>query len=162
MTNFKTHKLPAPAKLFAGLGFALVAVASPVFSQPAFAADMKDGMKDAAHAQMESKTADFVRFNKTLKGQVEIVERDGQTVLRFSDSFRASNGPDLKVFLSPQGLDTVSGKTATNGAVKLGLLESTKGAQEYVLPAGVNLSQFGSVLIHCEQFSVLWGGATLS
>ena len=153
MTNFKT-----PAKLFAGLGFALVAVASPVFSQPAFAADMKD----AAHAQMESKTADFVRFNKTLKGQVEIVERDGQTVLRFSDSFRASNGPDLKVFLSPQGLDTVPGKTATNGAVKLGLLESTKGAQEYVVPAGVNLSQFGSVLIHCEQFSVLWGGATLS
>ena len=151
-----TNRLPA--KIAATLGIALVAVASPAFTQTAHAADMKD----AAHAQMASKTADFVRFNKKLKGQVEITERDGQTVLRFSDSFRASNGPDLKVFLSPQGLDTVSGKTATNGAVKLGLLESTKGAQEYVIPAGVNLSQFGSVLIHCEQFSVLWGGATLS
>ena len=43
----------------------------------------------------------------------------------------------------------------------LGALESTKGTQDYVLPEGVSLSDFDSVLVHCEQFSVLWGGGAL-
>ena len=103
----------------------------------------------------------FVQKNKSLKGSWQILEVNGQTVIRFEDDFKASRGPDLKVFLSPQGIDAVNGKTATDGAVLLGKLQNTRGHQDYIVPAGVNLSSFNSVLVHCEAFSVLWGGGAI-
>ena len=152
MANSKTT-----LALTAAATLALFALASPAFTSTALAADMTD----AAHSMTAEKTTSFVRFDKKLSGDVTVVERDGRTVFRFSESFRASRGPDLKIFLSPQSLDTVSGATAVDGAVRLGKLKSNTGVQEYVLPEGVKLSSFSSVLIHCEQFSVLWGGAEL-
>ena len=104
----------------------------------------------------------FVRKQKSISGDWSVVTVDGQTVIRFYDNFRARSGPDLKVFLSPQSVDQVSGKTATNGAVLLGKLKSTKGTQDYVVPEGVTITNFGSVLVHCEAYSVLWGGGALS
>ncbi len=104
---------------------------------------------------------DFVRKNKTLKGSYDVFERDGQTIIRFADNFKASNGPDLKVFLSPTSIDNASGRNATQGSVLLGFVKSNKGAQEYVVPADVNIANFNSVLIHCEKFSVLWGGGNI-
>jgi hypothetical protein len=67
----------------------------------------------------------------------------------------------LKIFLSPTALSDVTGKTAVNGSINIGELKSTKGAQEYEIPAGVNLSDYASVLVHCEEYSVLWGGSDL-
>lgn len=106
-------------------------------------------------------SGDFIKKQKSIKGSWEVVQRGDQTIIKFSDDFRAKRGPDLKVFLSPQTVADVNGKTATNGSVLLGELTSTKGGQEYVLPAGVNISDFSSVLVHCEEFSVLWGGGNL-
>ena len=117
----------------------------------------------AAAAQMKkAPSGAFIRKQKSISGDWSVVEVNGQTVIRFSDNFKARSGPDLKVFLSPQTVDKVSGRTATNGAVLLGKLKSTKGTQDYVLPAGVSITDFASVLVHCEQFSVLWGGGELS
>ena len=104
---------------------------------------------------------DFIRKNKTLKGSYEVFERNGQTIIRFADNFKASSGPDLKVFLSPTAIDNASGGNATQGSVLLGFVKSNKGAQEYVVPASVNIANFNSVLIHCERFSVLWGGGNI-
>lgn len=103
----------------------------------------------------------FVKKEKTIKGGWAIIQRGGDTYIRFNDEFKTSNGPDLKVFLSPQAIDDVSGKTAIEGAINIGELISNKGSQEYKLPAGVNASDFKSVLIHCEQYSKLWGGGAL-
>lgn len=103
----------------------------------------------------------FVKKKKKIKGAWRVVQENGQTLIRFSDDFKTKNGPDLKVFLSPQSIADVTGKTALDGAVLLGLLKSTKGAQDYVLPEGVSLSDFSSVLIHCEAYTVLWGGGQL-
>lgn len=118
---------------------------------------------DSTATLVAKKTAsgDFVRKNKTLKGSYEVFERDGQTVIRFAENFKASNGPDLKVFLSPTSIDNASGRNATQGAVLLGFVKSNKGAQEYIVPTGVNIANFNSVLIHCEAFSVLWGGGNI-
>ena len=120
----------------------------------------------AAPAQAEAAatvtvSGDFIKKQKSIKGSWEVIQRGDQTVIKFSDDFRAKRGPDLKVFLSPQTVSDVSGKTATNGSVLLGELTSTKGGQEYIVPAGVNINDFGSVLVHCEEFSVLWGGGDL-
>lgn len=104
---------------------------------------------------------DFVQKSKRLKGSYKIVQENGQTIIRFADNFKTVNGPDLKVFLSPNTIEDSEGHNATDGAVLLGFVKSNKGTQDYQLPAGVTLADFNSVLIHCEAFSVLWGGGNI-
>ena len=45
--------------------------------------------------------------------------------------------------------------------VDLGRLRAFKGSQRYAIPAGLDLSKFQSVIIWCEQFSVLISPADL-
>ena len=115
----------------------------------------------AAAATVELPAGDFVKKKKKLKGAWEVVQRGDKTFIVFGEDFRAANGPDLKIFLSPQTVSEVTGKTAVNGAINIGELKSTKGVQEYEVPAGVNLADYNSVLVHCEAYSVLWGGGDL-
>ena len=133
------------------LSLAGIATAAPV----AFA----DTATIAGASELPSGT--FVKKKKRLKGAWEVVERGDKTFIVFADDFRAANGPDLKIFLSPQTVSDVTGKTAVNGAINIGELKATKGAQEYEIPAGVNLADYNSVLVHCEAYSVLWGGGDL-
>jgi len=42
-----------------------------------------------------------------------------------------------------------------------GVLKTNKGGQEYEISAGTHISQFSTVLVHCEAYSVLWSGGTL-
>jgi len=130
-----------------------MAAAAPVaFSETSTAAT-------TISAELPSGT--FVKKKKKLKGGWEVVQRGDKTFIVFADDFRAANGPDLKIFLSPQSISSVTGNTAVNGSINIGELKATKGTQEYEIPAGVNLSDFNSVLVHCEAYSVLWGGADL-
>lgn len=103
----------------------------------------------------------FIKKKYSVKGQWSVVHENGNTLIRFSDDFKTKNGPDLKIFLSPQSIGDVTGKTALDGAVTLGRLKSNKGSQDYVIPQGVSLANFSSLLIHCEAYSVLWGGGSL-
>lgn len=115
-----------------------------------------------AHAEAPAEMAHkFIKKNKSIKGSYTIQERDGAKFIVFSDDFKAKKGPDLKVFLSPQTIADVSGKTAINGSLNLGELATFKGGQEYKIPSDVDLSIYKSVLVHCEEYSVLWGGANL-
>jgi len=112
-------------------------------------------------AMMVKASGAFSKKKYKVKGQFEIVEKDGQTILRLSDDFKTKAGPDLKIFLSPQSAQNVTGATATQGALNIGALVTNKGGSEYVIPAGVDLSSFESILVHCEQFSVLWAAGTI-
>lgn len=103
----------------------------------------------------------FVDKQYDISGDWSVVEDGDQTLIRFSDDFRTRSGPDLKVFLSPNTIHDADGDNATDGSVLLGALESVEGSQDYVLPEGVSLVDFQSVLVHCEEFSVLWGGGAL-
>ena len=143
--------------------YAVVAIASVNTFGMAHASDYPAAPIAAAQTITAASTTsgDFVQKSKTLKGSWQVLEVNGQTVIRFDDNFKAKKGPDLKVFLSPQSLEQVNGKSATNGSVLLGKLQNTKGTQDYVLPAGINLAAFNSVLVHCEAYSVLWGGGAL-
>ena len=160
-TSTHTHTGTQTAGAFKTLAFTVASLATltGLAAQPAFAADKM--VKTAAVASMTSAPSEFIRVNKTLKGSVTVVVENGETILRVSDDFRASRGPDLKIFLNPARVEDVTGATATNGAVLVSVLKANKGSHDYVVPAGVDLAAFGSVLIHCEQFSVLWGGANL-
>lgn len=128
-----------------------VSAASVATTAPAFAETM------AAHGQAHT----FVKKSKSIRGNFHVVERGEKTFIVFSDDFKAKRGPDLKVFLSPTSIRSANGKNATKGAINLGKLQTNKGAQEYEVPAGIDLANFESVLVHCEAYSVLWGGSDI-
>jgi hypothetical protein len=88
------------------------------------------------------------------QGDVLIIEsEDGSKFLRF-ENFKATNGPDLFVYLATD-------ETADD-FVSLGELKGNIGNQNYMIPPGVDLSNHDTVLIWCKQFSVLFGSANLS
>jgi len=97
-----------------------------------------------------------------IKGDWELDVSGEQTIIRFHNNFKTKNGPDLKVFLSKKSIKDVTGRNATQDAVLVAVLKSNKGAQEYVLPANIDINDYDSLLIHCEAFSVLWGGANFA
>ncbi len=103
----------------------------------------------------------WVNKQYKIKGGWEVVNKNNQTVIKFDSSFKTKSGPDLKIFLSKKNIGKVTGRTATQDAIMLSVLQSNSGAQEYVVPAGVNINDYQSLLIHCEAFSVLWGGGQL-
>lgn len=79
---------------------------------------------------------------------------DGDLALDFGDDFFVTAGPALEVYLSKA--DRVG-----PGAVSLGPLQSTRGAQRYRLPADSGLADFDWVLIHCVPFNITFGKAQL-
>ena len=85
---------------------------------------------------------------------------DGTHVLRFED-FRVTNGPDLRVLLAthpdPQGRNEVTGQ----GYVELGKLKGNIGNQNYPLPEGLSPDDYGSVVIYCKPFHVVFSVAPL-
>lgn len=143
--------------------FVALAVATSTVALSATASPILVASETATTEAAQTKIAggDFIKKKKKIRGTWQIEARADGNYIVFDEAFKTSNGPDLKVFLSPTTIADVKGKTAVNGSVLVGLLKSNKGTQEYRIPAGVNLDDFESVLIHCEEFTVLWGGADL-
>ncbi|MEM1288649.1 MAG: DM13 domain-containing protein [Pseudomonadota bacterium] len=85
----------------------------------------------------------------------------GASIIRFSE-FEVTNGPDLEVWLVADPAPANSRAVLNSEWVSLGLLKGNIGDQNYVVPDDVDLTQFGSVVIWCEDFSVLFATATLT
>ena len=103
-------------------------------------------------------TSNFVKKRYNIKGTWTVTETDGQKVIQFNDDFKTKGGPDLKIYLSSKPLTDLESGDVENTSLKLSVLKSNQGAQSYIIPNDVNLSDYKSVVIHCEAFSVLWGG----
>ena len=85
---------------------------------------------------------------------------DGSHVLRLKD-FSVTNGPDLRVILSPHPSPVGRGDVTAAGYVELGKLKGNIGDQNYPIDAGVDVSTFNSVVIYCKPFHVLFSAAEL-
>ena|SRR5918993_1495029 len=101
--------------------------------------------------------AEFVGANDGIhnaEGQVKVLKSNDNTnnFLRLED-FKATNGPDLYVYLSTD-------KSASD-FVNLGRLKGNIGNQNYEIPEGTDLSRYPTVLIWCQAFSVLFGSTEL-
>jgi hypothetical protein len=84
----------------------------------------------------------------------------GVSILRFTD-FKVTNGPDLKVWMvKAENIERAADVTASEW-LTLGPLKGNIGDQNYVLPEGMDISAFKSVVIWCEQFGVLFASAML-
>ena len=78
------------------------------------------------------------------------------------EDFEVGPGPKFHVYLVPKAPIRASGDLAGQMFVDLGRLRAFKGSQRYQIPAGVDLEKYQSVIIWCEQFSVLISPADLS
>ena len=128
---------------------------------PAEMAMPDDAMKmDASVVKVKSGSfRDADSFHKGIGTATIYSSPDGQNVLRLED-FRVTNGPDLRVLLvpasDPQGRDDVE------GYIELGKLKGNMGNQNYFLPEGEDGSGYGSVVIYCRPFHVVFSVATLN
>ena len=86
-------------------------------------------------------------------------QADGGGVLRLED-FRVTNGPDLRVILTPSANPERRGDVLQDGHVRLGRLKGNIGDQNYEIPPGADLDSFGSAVIYCMPFSVVFSVAT--
>ena len=84
---------------------------------------------------------------------------DGSLLLRL-DNFRVTAGPDLYVYLArhaaPENM-----KDVKKGFLSIARLKANAGTQDYELPAGTALADYGSVVVYCQIFGVLFSAAPL-
>ena len=87
-------------------------------------------------------------------GVAKVIPVDsGAQILRL-ENFKATNGPDLYVYLSKD-------KSASD-FINVGRLKGKVGNQNYEIPEGTDLSKYNTVLIWCRAFSFLFGSAQMS
>lgn len=85
---------------------------------------------------------------------------NAEHVIRFED-FRTTNGPALVVYLARHPSPASADDVIDGGFLDLGKLKGNVGNQNYPVPAGTDVSKFGSVVIWCELFDVLFSPASL-
>ncbi len=115
----------------------------------------------ASAENVTTHSGDWVDKKYSIKGSWEVVNRDGKSFLVLDQAFKTKNGPDLKIYLSTLTIDKVKGSNVDSSSIKISPLKSSRGAQEYEIPSDIDLAKYASVLIHCEAYSVLWGGGSL-
>jgi hypothetical protein len=84
-----------------------------------------------------------------------------EDLLHLEGDFEVGPGPKFHVYLVPDENVTPDSDVEATMFVDLGRLKAFKGSQNYPVPAGVTLSNYGSVVIWCEQFGVLISPAKL-
>ncbi|MEO5647261.1 MAG: DM13 domain-containing protein [Chitinophagaceae bacterium] len=97
--------------------------------------------------------ASFVSNAHTTSGSVKLVQESNNKKYLVFENFRTDNGPDLRVWLSPNN----------NGAPyhEIGVLKAVSGNFSYELNPMVNHATHNRVLIWCEDFAILFGHAVL-
>ncbi|MFS2317281.1 DM13 domain-containing protein [Maricaulis sp. D1M11] len=114
-----------------------------------------------ASAQDTSHAGGWDNQDYAIAGDWQIETRADGRYLVLSEDFRTRRGPDLKIFFSALPADQVTGNNAADGYF-LAELERNRNGQEYRLPDDLDLSDYNSVIIHCERFSKLWGAGHLT
>ena len=104
-------------------------------------------------------TGSFVNADKSASGTAKIINKDGKRYVKLASDFTTVSGPALKVIL--HNSDVVGSNIPESSYISVGILQETSGEQLYEIPANVDLSDYKSVAIWCEEFNVTFGYATL-
>ncbi len=81
---------------------------------------------------------------------------DGKRVLRLSN-FATSNGPDVRVVLVPTNRLKNNEDVKNYQYIELGKLKGNKGDQNYEIPEGIDVNEYGSVSVWCKRFNENFG-----
>ena len=120
---------------------------------------MMPGMASASVVKMGT-FRDADRFHTGSGSATIYLIEDGSRVLRLED-FNVTNGPDLRVILSPNADPQSASDVTAPGYVELGKLKGNIGNQNYAIDAGVDVSALNSVVIYCKPFKVIFAVAGL-
>jgi hypothetical protein len=129
-----------------------------VFAPP----EAKDQLTQAESSKLLAK-GEFIHVNPNDpihygKGGVSVHEN----VVFLNEDFEVGPGPAFHVYLVPVANVRDAGQVTGTMFVDLGGVRAFKGSQKYPIPAGVDLTKFPSVVIWCQQFSVLISPADLT
>lgn len=83
------------------------------------------------------------------------------SVVHLEPDFEVGPGPAYHVYIVPEGNVTPDTAVEEMMFIDLGRLRAFKGSQIYDIPDGVNLRDYGSVVIWCKHFGVLISPAPL-
>ena len=92
------------------------------------------------------------------KGKVGVYQR----AVFLEPDFEVGPGPKYHVYLVPSAAVRKEEQVVKSMFIDLGRLRAFKGSQRYPIPAGINLKDYPSVVIWCEQFGVLISPADLT
>ncbi|MBV6634021.1 MAG: DM13 domain-containing protein [Alphaproteobacteria bacterium] len=123
--------------LFAAIGFA-----APVSAQISTVGDV------VAQGQLQG------RGNYTVQGTIQIIETPQGHVALLADDFRFRGAPDPQLGFGNNG--RVDNRTIFT---KLG---NHNGRQAYLIPAGIDPSNFSEFHVHCVRFNVPLGSARIN
>ncbi len=84
---------------------------------------------------------------------------EGASLLRLEE-IDIANGPDLWVYLVKHP-DPKNAEDVKAGFVNLGKLKGNRGSQNYSIPAEIKTEEYGSAVIFCQLFGVLFSPAPL-
>ena len=94
--------------------------------------------------------------NYNVEGDFVLKEGGNGLILTFQESFRASSGPGLFVYLS-------NSPTSVTGGFEIGSLQGNSGSQTYTISnPDLNLETYDYVLVYCKPFGVAFGTGELS
>lgn len=112
-----------------------------------------DNLQEAVPDGTVLRTGTLVTGSKTTSGIVKIVQGPNNTVKLVFENLSTGNGPDVRVWLSPNN--------TANPYQEIGALKATSGNFSYDLSSSINYTTNNRVLIWCEDVSVLFGYAIL-
>lgn len=78
-----------------------------------------------------------------------------EDLVHLESDFEVGPGPKYHVYLVPEADVAADADLEAMPFVDLGRLKAFTGSQSYPVPSGVNVLDFGSVVIWCEQFKVV-------
>ncbi len=133
-------------------------------------AEVDEAVDEAMPAPMEAASASAVasgsfrdadRFHRGEGTATVYRTPEGALLLRLEE-FRVTNGPDLRVLISPAPNPDDGSDVDIGGYVEVGRLKGNVGSQNYELPPGLGEDGLGSVIIYCWPFRVVFSVAALS
>ena len=108
-----------------------------------------------AARQVETGRFTPVNSRNNTEGTFTIVEVNGRQYIRFSDDFQVSQGPDLEIILHKKSV--VPASIAEKDYVSLAPIQRFSGSQLYAVPENVDVQDYASVAVWCEEFNVTFG-----
>ncbi len=111
-----------------------------------------------AQAEINGKFVTVEKGHSTT-GTVSIIEENGKQYLEFGDDFQTVAGPAVKIILHKN--NTVPVNIQEENYISIAPIQSFAGTQRYEVPEEVDLNQYASVAVWCEEFNVTFGYAQL-
>ena len=131
--------------LFASVGQLAINV------QPAEALKARQGITIAAKSKSLLASGNFVKAEKATSGKAKIVSINGKRYLEFDKRFRTGRGPDVKIILHRNS--SIPLNIREGNYITLARIKSFRGKQRYEIPNNLNLANYKSVGIWCEEFN---------